>query len=68
MKALFISFLASDYGASVDFYKNVVGRIRASGADAKDIVVRAWSGRCCTVRDPFANLFDLIDAHQKGDA
>lgn len=121
MKALFVSFPASDYEASVDFYTHVIGlaplresldgphrftnfdiggpalkifewtepwhgsghsglfietevlgdvvdRIHASGGDTTDIVVHAWGGRCCTVRDPFGNLFDLIDAHQKGDA
>ena len=36
--------------------------------EAMDIVVHAWGGRCCTIRDPFGNLFDLIDANQKGDA
>jgi len=121
MKALFVSFPASDYEASVDFYKNVVGlqplresddgphrftnfdlggpvlkifewtepwhgsghsglfietdkiddaadRIRANGGHVKDIEVYAWGGRCCTVKDPFGNLFDLIDAREKGDA
>ena len=121
MKALFTSFPASDYEASVRFYTDVVGltplrestsgpyrftnfdiggpalkvfewkepwhgsghsglfietdsldtvvdRIRASDGEAMDIVVHAWGGRCCTIRDPFGNLFDLIDANQKGDA
>jgi predicted enzyme related to lactoylglutathione lyase len=121
MKALFISFPASDYAASIAFYGGAVGltplrestdgphrftnfdlggpvlkifewtepwhgkghsglfietadldevveRIRASEGEAMDIVVHAWGGRCCTVRDPFGNLFDLIDSDQKGDA
>lgn len=46
----------------------VIEKIRHHGGEPHDIVVHAWGGRCCTVRDPFGNLFDLIDAHQKGDA
>ena len=34
---------------------------------AHKIVVTEWGGRCCTVSDPFGNLFDLVDANQKGD-
>ena len=121
MKALFISFPAADYEASIDFYTHAVGlkplresrggphrftnfglggpvlkifewtdtwhgtghsglfietdkldkvvdRIRASNGSAMDIVTHAWGGRCSTVKDPFGNLFDLIDAKQKGDA
>lgn len=121
MKALFTSFPASDYDASVRFYTDAVGlaplrestdgphrftnfdlggpvlkvfewtkpwhgsghsglfietdalddavaRIQASDGAAMEIVVHSWGGRCCTVRDPFGNLFDLIDANQKGDA
>ena len=121
MRALFISFPAADYDASVGFYANVIGlsrlrestggphrftnfdlggpllkvfewtdpwhgeghsglfietadldavveRVRASDGEAMDIVVHAWGGRCCTIRDPFGNLFDLIDARQTGDA
>ena len=121
MKASFISFPASNYDASVSFYRDVIGlvpvrdsdsgphrftnfdlggpvlkifewtdpwhgqghsglfvetdslddiveRVGGSDGQAMDIVVHAWSGRCCTIRDPFGNLFDLIDANQKGDA
>jgi len=121
MKALFVSFPASDYETSVAFYADIIGltplrestggphrftnfelgglalkifewteswhgsghsglfietaalddvveRVRASDGQAMDIVVHAWGGRCCTVRDPFGNLFDLIDTNQKGDA
>ena len=46
----------------------VVSRIREQGGYARDIVVHAWGGRCATIKDPFGNLFDLIDANQKGDA
>jgi len=46
---------------------DVVGRIRARGGGTKDIVTHSWGGRCCTVRDPFGNLFDLIDSSMKGD-
>ena len=45
-----------------------VARIREAGGQTFDIVVHAWGGRCCTVRDPFGNLFDLIDAHRKGES
>ena len=121
MKALFTSFPASDYEASIRFYTDAVGlsplresttgphrftnfdlggpvlkvfewkkpwhgsghsglfietaglddvvaRIQASEGDAMDICVHTWGGRCSTIRDPFGNLFDLIDANQKGDA
>ena len=121
MKALFISFPASDYAASKRFYESTLGlrvareslhgphrftnydlggpvlkvfewtekwhgsghsglfietddldaaveRIAGSDGAARDIVVHAWGGRCCTVSDPFGNLFDLIDANMKGDA
>ena len=45
-----------------------VERIRDSDGAAREIEVHAWGGRCCTVSDPFGNLFDLIDARMKGDA
>lgn len=121
MKALFISFPASDYAASKQFYEKLVGlkialesdtgphrftnydlggislklfewtdewhgsghsglfietekldtvveQIRAQGGETHEIVVHGWGGRCCTVRDPFGNLFDLIDSNMKGIA
>ena len=121
MKALFVSFPASDYAASTHFYESTVGlvplresvdgphrftnydlggpvlkifewtepwhgsghsglfiatsdldetvdRIRQDGGVLRDIEVHAWGGRCATVRDPFGNLFDLIDERQTGDA
>lgn len=121
MKALFISFPAADYDASVAFYHSIIGlkplrewtegphrftnfdldgpvlkvfewsepwhgkghsglfiethdldavvaRVEASDGEAMGIVVHDWGGRCCTIRDPFGNLFDLIDSQQKGDA
>jgi len=43
-----------------------VERICRSGARRFDVVTHAWGGRCCTVADPFGNLFDLIDARQTG--
>tara|TARA_R110002096_G_scaffold353705_2_gene546958 strand:+ start:1061 stop:1426 length:366 start_codon:yes stop_codon:yes gene_type:complete len=46
----------------------VVNRIRGFGARTTDIVIHQWGGRCCSVTDPFGNIFDLIDAHRKGDA
>ena len=46
----------------------VVERIREHGGQARDIEVHRWGGRSATIRDPFGNLFDLIDANQKGDA
>ncbi len=45
-----------------------VDRIHDGGGETHDIEVHAWGGRCCTVRDPFGNLFDLIDSNMKGDA
>ena len=121
MKALFLSFPASDYQTSKDFYENSVGlevlresldgphkftnyqlgglvlkvfewtepwhgkghsgllveteqldadveRIRSRGGETFDIVVHPWGGRCCTIKDPFGNLFDLVDANMRGDA
>ncbi len=44
-----------------------VNRIRSFGGKATDIVVHEWGGRCCSVTDPFGNMFTLIDAKQKGD-
>lgn len=51
-----------------DALDDVVRRIRDRGEKTMDIVVHPWGGRCCTVRDPFGNLFDLIDSSMKGDA
>ena len=46
---------------------DAVLRIQASEGEAGHR--RSFMGwRCCTIRDPFGNLFDLIDANQKGDA
>ncbi|MEM7481919.1 MAG: VOC family protein [Acidobacteriota bacterium] len=44
-----------------------VARIREFGGKATVIEVHAWGGRCSSVTDPFGNIFDLIDAAQKGD-
>ncbi len=121
MKALFISFPASDYQASKQFYEDVLGfqikrefeglphnftdyqigniylklfewkdewfgsghsglfietddidtivtRIRDNGGKTTDITVHEWGGRCCSVTDPFGNIFDLIDSNMKGKA
>lgn len=46
----------------------VVDRVRSNCDTTFEIVVHSWGGRSCTVRDPFGNLFDLIDANMKGDA
>ncbi len=51
-----------------DQLDEVVKRIRDRGGKTFEIVVHPWGGRCCTVQDPFGNLFDLIDANMKGDA
>ena len=119
MKALFVSFLASNYDTSVGFYRNAVGLalLRESEArphrfinfDLGGLILKVfewiypWHGTglqacslkrnplmiawpelgtvmgrqwlsstthgppCCTVRGPFSDLFDLIDAHQTGD-
>lgn len=50
---------ADDFDAAIE-------RIRASGAKTIGPTVHGWGGRCCTVADPFGNLFDLIDARMKG--
>jgi len=121
VKALFISFPASDYAASKEFYEDVIGlaidresdggphrftnydlgglslklfewtekwhgsghsglfietgqldevieRVRSNGGKAFGVIVQSWGRRSCTVRDPFGNLFELIDANMKGDA
>lgn len=47
---------------------DVVGRVNSFGTKANGIVVHEWGGRCCSVTDPFGNIFDLIDANQKGNA
>ena len=46
----------------------VVRRINSYGAKTSGIVIHEWGGRCCSVTDPFGNIFDLIDTNQKGDA
>ena len=51
-----------------DELDHVVDRIRRFGGKASQIEVHRWGGRCCSVWDPFGNIFDLIDANQKGDA
>ena len=121
MKALFISFPASDYASSKRFYEEAVGlaiirehngtphrftnydlgglmlkvyewtepyygsghsglfietddldgavsRIQKYGGKTTAIQVHQWGGRCCSITDPFGNIFDLIDSGQKGDA
>lgn len=44
-----------------------VERIRDNGGKTTEIAVHEWGGRCSSVTDPFGNIFDLIDANQKGD-
>lgn len=51
-----------------DALDEVVARIRRHGGKTTDIVVHGWGGRCCSVTDPFGNIFDLIDANQRGEA
>ena len=51
-----------------DDLDNVVNRLNEAGAKTHDIVIHEWGGRCCSVTDPFGNIFDLIDAKQKGEA
>ena len=51
-----------------DDLDRTVHRIRDFGGKTTDIVVHEWGGRCCSVTDPFGNIFDLIDASQKGDS
>ena len=45
-----------------------VKRIRELGGNTTEIQVHEWGGRCCSITDPFGNIFDLIDSNQKGDA
>jgi len=121
MRALFISFPASDYAKSKLFYEKAVGlpidsefdgqphkftnydlgeinlkifewkekwygsghsglfietadldevvkRISDFGNKTTEITTHEWGGRCCSVTDPFGNIFDLIDSSQKGNA
>ncbi len=49
-------------------FDDVVARIREAGARTTGIEVHGWGGRCCSITDPFGNIFDLIDARQKGNA
>ena len=46
---------------------NVVAAIQDAGGKTFEIEVHAWGGRCCSVTDPAGNIFDLIDANQKGN-
>ncbi len=46
----------------------VVERIEQFGAKTSGIQVHEWGGRCCSVTDPFGNIFDLIDEAQLGDS
>lgn len=121
MRAIFISFPASDYLASKKFYEEVLGlpideefngephkftnydlgeihlklfewkgkwfgsghsglfiethdldeavkRISECGYKTTEITIHEWGGRCCSITDPFGNIFDLIDAKMKGNA
>ncbi len=45
----------------------VVAAIRDAGGKTTEIEVHKWGGRCCSVTDPSGNIFDLIDANQKGN-
>tara|TARA_R110002111_G_scaffold90193_7_gene140523 strand:- start:216 stop:581 length:366 start_codon:yes stop_codon:yes gene_type:complete len=48
-----------------DELDDIVNRLTPLGATINGIVVHEWGGRCCSMRDPFGNIFDLIDAQQK---
>lgn len=50
-----------------DNLDDVINRISSFGAKTNGIIVHEWGGRSCSVTDPFGNIFDLIDANQKGD-
>lgn len=45
----------------------IVARIEAAGVEHRGIRIHDWGGRSCSVFDPSDNIFDLIDAGQKGD-
>lgn len=51
-----------------DELDGAVNRIREFGGKVTGIQVHRWGGRCCSITDPFGNIFDLIDSRQKGDA
>ena len=53
---------------ATDNFDTVVTRIRRAGAKTAGIGVHSWGGRCCSITDPFGNIFDLIDAKQTGNA
>ena len=39
----------------------MVEYIRVNGGKTTEIVTHEWGGRCCSITDPFGNIFDLID-------
>ena len=51
-----------------DDLETIVKRIQDFGGKTTEITTHEWGGRCCSVTDPFGNIFDLIDANQKGNA
>ena len=50
-----------------DELDTVVARIRTHGGAVGEIIVHEWGGRCCSIADPFGNIFDLIDSNCKGN-
>ena len=45
---------------------DAVARIRTAGANMTGIKVHGWGGRFRAITDTSGNIFDLIDARQKG--
>ena len=43
-----------------------ISRLEGAGVPLSGIQVHSWGGRSCSVTDPSGNIFDLIDANQKG--
>lgn len=50
-----------------DTLDTTIKRVRSYGAKTTEITVHKWGGRCCSITDPFGNIFDLIDSNQKGN-
>jgi hypothetical protein len=54
--------------SETDDLDGAVDRSRKFDGKTTEIVVHQWGGRCCSETDPFGNIFDPIEANQKGAA
>lgn len=50
-----------------DELDNIVKKICNVGGKTNEITTHEWGSRCCSVTDPFGNIFDIIDSNKKGD-